>query len=477
MTAVLLGITILMLILLTWLSLKSKLFYHRLTGFKDNGHWFFGNMVEIRNSTIKHIVEKFPNFYRFSKGFARYRISCYHPYLISKVMKNSVRYPVDLHFVDTLFERNTLQESTGQQWKLNRNLIHFCYGIQNKNHQTNICREVFLSVLNKWQITDGNSIALNMNDLVTEIIYECSNRMWFGNDINSSERSHIKMLNSIYEMFSKTKEEDRELEKNRTSVMKYLIYRMKLSIMLRVLKHRFRSIHNCILKMRQRRILLERKRANDGILDRLIIAEMNGKFKLNDKHYTALFKSHHTFLDALRRAFRGLLIHLTENPEWQEKVREEIYYLEDKEMKTLEGITSRNAKCLPLFILESLRNQASGLQLKPRTLTDPIEFDGHYFPNGTLIEINLEILHRHPMLWQNESTFLPERFSENEKVELYKYLPFSTGERICPGKNLTVAVLESYLVTFLQQVKFQRNPPSESNNYLQNVVNIIKLKL
>jgi hypothetical protein len=215
--------------------------------------------------------------------------------------------------VDTLFERNTIQESTGQQWKFNRNLNHFCYGIQNKNHQTNICREVFFSVLNKWQITDGNSIALNMNDLVTEIIYKCSNRMWFGNDINSSERSHIKMLNSMYEMFSKTKEEDRELEKNRTSVMKYLIYRMKLSIMLRVLKHRFGSKHNCILKMHQRRILLERKTANDGILDRLIIAEMNGKFKLNDKHYTALFKSHHTFVDALRRAFRGLLIHLTDH--------------------------------------------------------------------------------------------------------------------------------------------------------------------
>jgi hypothetical protein len=61
---------------------------------------------------------------------------------------------------------------------------------------------------------------------------------------------------------------------------------------------------------------------------------MNGKFKLNYKHYTGLFKSHHTFVDALRRAFRGLLIHLTENLEWQEKVREEIYYLEDKEMKT-----------------------------------------------------------------------------------------------------------------------------------------------
>jgi anaerobic C4-dicarboxylate transporter len=78
---------------------------------------------------------------------------------------------------------------------------------------------------------------------------------------------------------------------------------------------------------------------------------MNGKFKLNYKHYTGLFKSHHTFVDALRRAFRGLLIHLTENLEWQEKVREEIYYLEDKEMKTREEITSRNAKCLRLFIL------------------------------------------------------------------------------------------------------------------------------
>jgi cytochrome P450 len=134
--------------------------------------------------------------------------------------------------------------------------------------------------------------------------------------------------------------------------------------------------------------------------------------------------------------------------------------------------TSQDTTYLKLFILESLRNQETCLRTKPRTLKNFIHFDGHYFPKGTVFEINLDILHRHPLLWDRADEFLPQRFSDNEKVEFYKFLPFSAGERICPGKNLTFSILKTFLVTFLQHVKFQRHPSSENNNDLSYMVDI-----
>ena len=75
-------------------------------------------------------------------------------------------------------------------------------------------------------------------------------------------------------------------------------------------------------KKRKRQVLLERNKEYNGILNRLILAEMNGKFKLTNADYTGLFKSQHTIVDTLGTEMRTLIIKLIENPEWLERIRE-----------------------------------------------------------------------------------------------------------------------------------------------------------
>lgn len=62
--------------------------------------------------------------------------------------------------------------------------------------------------------------------------------------------------------------------------------------------------------------MLERNKEYNGILNRLILAEMNGKFKLTNADYTGLFKSQHIIVDTLGTEMRTLIIKLIENPEW-----------------------------------------------------------------------------------------------------------------------------------------------------------------
>lgn len=118
-------------------------------------------------------------------------------------------------------------------------------------------------------------------------------------------------------------------------------------------------------------------------------------------------------MDTLGTEMRTLIIKLIKNSESQERIREEIFC----ERVVGEEITPQDMTYLKCFILESLRNQDTCLRAKPKSLKNSIHFDGHYFPKGTACEINLDILHRHPLLWERADECLPQRFSDNGTVE------------------------------------------------------------
>lgn len=170
-------------------------------------------------------------------------------------------------------------------------IYHYSYGIQTKYSQANICRQVFFSFIDALKISDGNSKSFNINELVSKSIYECSNTIWFGKDIQKYERSDIKMMNTMYAYYFFTKLENCT-QKNNNLLM--LVFRlMKIYIVFKRLEYRFGCIHEYILKKRKRQILLDRNKEYNGILNRLILAEMNGKYKLTNADYTGLFKTQH----------------------------------------------------------------------------------------------------------------------------------------------------------------------------------------
>jgi len=70
-----------------------------------------------------------------------------------------------------------------------------------------------------------------------------------------------------------------------------------------------------------------------------------------------------------------------------------------------------------------------------RQVTKDIEIEGHLVPAGTLVDIQLYVLHHSPGFWQDPEEFRPERFSpENQaNTDHYAFLPFSAGPRFDLG--------------------------------------------
>ncbi|XP_058222410.1 cytochrome P450 81Q32-like isoform X2 [Rhododendron vialii] len=76
---------------------------------------------------------------------------------------------------------------------------------------------------------------------------------------------------------------------------------------------------------------------------------------------------------------------------------------------------------------------------------------GFTVPSGTILLVNNWALHNDPTLWADPTLFKPERFNgpEGEKVG-YKFVPFGSGRRACPGVSLAMRVMALALGTLIQ---------------------------
>ncbi|KAL8988430.1 MAG: hypothetical protein Q9169_008555 [Polycauliona sp. 2 TL-2023] len=69
------------------------------------------------------------------------------------------------------------------------------------------------------------------------------------------------------------------------------------------------------------------------------------------------------------------------------------------------------------------------------------QFDGYYFPAGTVVGIAAPQLFANPDVFQDPTTFRPERWANPSQEMQRDFIPFSVGIRQCIAKNLATAEL------------------------------------
>ncbi|KAJ2704915.1 hypothetical protein FB645_002868 [Coemansia sp. IMI 203386] len=87
-------------------------------------------------------------------------------------------------------------------------------------------------------------------------------------------------------------------------------------------------------------------------------------------------------------------------------------------------------------IYEALRIHAvSGTPLPRVVPKGGVTLQGHFLPEGTFIGVNIAGANHHKETWKEPRKFMPERFIDNEKAK-QNVMSFSSGVRVCPGRNL-----------------------------------------
>ncbi|KAJ1261713.1 hypothetical protein BS78_09G052000 [Paspalum vaginatum] len=158
---------------------------------------------------------------------------------------------------------------------------------------------------------------------------------------------------------------------------------------------------------------------------------------------------------------------LLRKPEAMAKLQAEVRSCraEGKELVTEEDLGGM--PYVKAVMKESMRLHAPGPLLVPHaSVADCEVVEGHTVPAGTRVLINAWALGRDPGCWgEGADEFVPERFMEGGEDAAsdfqgsdFRFLPFGSGRRICPGLNFAVATAEIILANLVYHFDWELPP-------------------
>ncbi|KAK2967648.1 hypothetical protein RJ640_030519 [Escallonia rubra] len=107
------------------------------------------------------------------------------------------------------------------------------------------------------------------------------------------------------------------------------------------------------------------------------------------------------------------------------------------------------------IIQETFRLFPATPMLVPHMSSADCSVGGYNVPRGTILLVNAWAIHRNPQVWEDPTSFKPERFEAGE-VEGHKLLPFGIGRRSCPGASLAQRVVGLTLASLIQCFEWER---------------------
>jgi len=147
---------------------------------------------------------------------------------------------------------------------------------------------------------------------------------------------------------------------------------------------------------------------------------------------------------------------LLNHPEALQKVKAEI----DSQVGYGRLLNDSDLPKLPYLrcvINEALRLYPAVPLLLPHFSSKDSTLEGFQIPGGTILLVNAWVIHRDPKLWEEPARFKPERFEafvvEREK---FKFIPFGTGRRACPGTSMGVRTMSLALGALIQCFDWER---------------------
>lgn len=148
---------------------------------------------------------------------------------------------------------------------------------------------------------------------------------------------------------------------------------------------------------------------------------------------------------------------LLNHPESLNKVKNE---LDTKigEDRILDEEDISNLPYLQNVISETLRLYPAAPLLAPHLSSQNCCLGGYNIPADTILMVNAWAVQRDPKVWEDSTSFKPERFeSEGGATNNgYKFLPFGLGRRACPGMGMANRVVGLTLGSLIQGFEWKR---------------------
>eukprot|EP00249_Psilotum_nudum_P033305 c5011_g1_i1 orf=336-2060(+) len=166
------------------------------------------------------------------------------------------------------------------------------------------------------------------------------------------------------------------------------------------------------------------------------------------------------------------LMLLSQNPEWQQRAREEI--LELMKRGPIDSEMLRKMKIMGMILNESLRlYPPTGVTV--RQTSRDAKLGDLFIPKGMVLWIPMVALHHDPQLWGSDAhEFRPERFANGVAGATNRnlsFIPFGHGPRSCLGSSFAIMEAKVVLAMILSKFRCRLSP-----NYNHAPVSLLTLK-
>ncbi|VVA36199.1 PREDICTED: geraniol [Prunus dulcis] len=176
------------------------------------------------------------------------------------------------------------------------------------------------------------------------------------------------------------------------------------------------------------------------LFDRMIVQRLESR---KSRDYDLFGAGTETTSATLEWAMAELL----RNPEKLSKAQEELKQVVGKGKPVEESDITR-LPYLQAIIKETFRLHPVVPLLLPRRAQADIEICGYIVPKGAQVLVNAWAIGRDPTIWDNPTSFIPERFlglDIDVTGQNFELIPFGGGRRICPGLPLAMRMLNLML--------------------------------
>jgi cytochrome P450 len=206
-----------------------------------------------------------------------------------------------------------------------------------------------------------------------------------------------------------------------------------------------------------REIPKRRGKQADDIFTQIVNAEdENGKLLTDQEiidHMNFLMMAAH---DTLTSSLSSLVYYLGKNPDWQEKLREEVDGVAARHGGRLTYDALSELELCEMAFKEALRLVPPVPMIPRRALRD-FEFMGYRIPAGAGVGVNPMYTHMMPEHWPEPERFDPLRFTTQMSANRHKYawVPFGGGAHMCLGLHFAYMQAKAFLFRLLSERRIE----------------------
>lgn len=147
---------------------------------------------------------------------------------------------------------------------------------------------------------------------------------------------------------------------------------------------------------------------------------------------------------------------LVNNPQVLKKVQTEI----DNHVGQDRLFNESDIAALPYLhciIMETMRMYPPGPLLVPHESSAKCTLGDYSIPGGTMLLVNEWAIQNDPKIWSEPRKFKPERFEGLQGTrDGFKFMPFGSGRRACPGEGLAMRMIGLVLGSIIQCFDWER---------------------